>query len=163
MGKLYVLCGVAGAGKSSWVTSHMNPQTDIRVSRDEIRFSMLEPDDDYFAKEKQVYREYITQINKAIAQGYNVFADATQINTASRKKLLRNIYSHPDAIECIWIKVPLLDALTHNEFRRGTRSYVPKSQVRRMYEQQTAPQLEEGFDTIYIVEPNQPIEIIKEG
>ena len=48
---LYLMCGVAGSGKSTWLKEHesgFNPSHAI-ISRDKIRFSYLKDGDDYFA------------------------------------------------------------------------------------------------------------------
>ena len=54
---LYIMCGPAGCGKSTFLN---NCATKISegcaiVSRDEIRFNMLKDDMSYFAKEKEVF------------------------------------------------------------------------------------------------------------
>lgn len=163
MSKLYVMCGIPGSGKSTFIANHINNKTDKYVSRDEIRFSMVAEDEEYFSKEKEVFNEFADQINKALSQGYNVFADATHLNEKSRNKLLRAITEKPSSIECIWMRTPLEAALERNENRKGTRSYVPRGNIRRMFYSMTKPLFEEGFNTIYIVRPNKPIKILKEG
>ena len=41
--KIYMVCGIPGAGKSTWLKNHGNG---LIVSRDEIRFKMLDEDDE---------------------------------------------------------------------------------------------------------------------
>lgn len=48
----------------------------------------------------------------------------------------------------IVIKPTLNECLEHNENRTG-RSFVPRSQIRRMWYQFTAPTIDEGFDEIW--------------
>jgi predicted kinase len=151
--------GCPGAGKSTWTRNHINIETDKYISRDEIRFSIVSEDEEYFSKEKQIYAEYIRQINENLKAGYNVFADATHLNRSSRNKLLRNITVKPSSIEVIWIKTPLEECINRNAKRAGTRSYVPESQLRSMYGNIEAPNFDEGFNKIYIVEDNQPINL----
>lgn len=158
--KLYLLMGAPGSGKSTWIKNHLS-LTDKYVSRDEIRFSMVSETEDYFSKEKEVFKEYVKRINEGL-QNYDVFADATHLNAASRNKLLRAITTKVDTIEIIWIKTPLDMAIERNERRKGTRAYVPVEVIRRMYNQIEKPEFEEGFDKIYIVEPNKAIQIITE-
>jgi predicted kinase len=160
MAILYLLCGTPGSGKSTWIKNHYK-EDDIIISRDKIRFSMVADGEEYFSKEKEVYKEFIKQINENLKLGVNVYADATHLNKASRAKLLKNIKEKPDSIEIIWIKTPLLECLKRNENRRGTRSYVPKEVIRRMFIQTEAPEFEEGFNKIYIVEDEKPIQIIE--
>lgn len=159
MGKLFILMGAPGSGKSTWVKNHMT-LNDSYISRDDVRFSMVPEGDEYFSKEKEVFKEFIRRIDEDL-KFHNVFADATHLTAASRNKLLRAISTEPDAVEVIWIKTPLDVALDQNENRKETRSYVPRSVIRRMHCQIEKPEFEEGIDKIYIVEPNKDIQIIE--
>ena len=160
MADLYMLCGIPGSGKSTWVKKYLD-KFDKHISRDEIRFSMVAEDEEYFSKETEVFKEYCSQITENLNKGYNVFADATHINKGSRKKLLDNI-SGFDNVFCIVIQNPLETTLKRNENRSGTRGYVPKSVIRRMHYQFEFPTHKEGFKIIYrIVSDDEPIQIIK--
>lgn len=159
MGKLFILTGAPGSGKSTWVKNHMT-LNDSYISRDDVRFSMVPEGDEYFSKEKEVFKEFIRRIDEDL-KFHNVFADATHLTAASRNKLLRAISTKPDAVEVIWIKTPLDVALDQNENRKETRSYVPRGVIRRMHCQIEKPEFEEGIDKIYIVEPNKDIQIIE--
>ena len=61
MSKLFLMMGAPGSGKSYWAEHHVT-SVDKYISRDEIRFSMLEDGDDYFAKEGKVFDNFIKQI-----------------------------------------------------------------------------------------------------
>lgn len=162
MNKLYMLMGPPGSGKTTWIHNHLDEHT-VWVSRDDVRFSMVAEDEEYFSKEKEVFKEYVRRINNALENGYNVFADATHLNKASRNKLLTAINPELNIeIDVIWIKTPLEDCISQNDNRKGTRSFVPRSAIRRMYYQIEAPKFKEGIKKIYIVEPNKPIEIKEE-
>ena len=89
LSKLYLMCGVPGAGKSTWVEQHKGEG--VVISRDKIRFSMLHETDEYFSKEPFVYQEFIKQITEALDTNGLVFADATHLNGSSRIKLLRSL------------------------------------------------------------------------
>lgn len=163
MSKLYVMCGAPGSGKSTWIQTHMNSDKEVWVSRDTIRFAMVSDEEEYFSKEPAVFKEFINQINHALRLGYDVYADATHLNRASRGKLLRAVNSQNyDTAEAIWIKTPVETAIAQNDNRQNTRSFVPRSVIRRMHAQMDAPEFDEGFSVIYIVEPNKPIAIKKE-
>lgn len=45
MSTLYLMCGDAGCGKSTWIKNHID-ENDVHISRDVIRYSMLEPNDE---------------------------------------------------------------------------------------------------------------------
>lgn len=140
--------------------NHISP-LEKYVSRDEIRFSMVAKNEEYFSKEKEVFKRFAKTINDYLHEDYNVYADATHLNQASRNKLLRSITEKPDEINIIWIRTSLNDALDQNENRKNTRAYVPRSVIRRMYNQLESPTFEEGFDTIYIVEKDKKMQIRK--
>lgn len=156
MAELVILMGIPGSGKSTWAKNHIKPE-DVYIARDEIRFSLLQPGEDYFSHEKEVCRIMYEKINRALSENKTVFVDATHLNPASRNKLLRNI-KHKVETKIVWIKTPLSVALERNEKRAGTRSYVPRDQICHMYKSMTKPTFEEGFDVIYVVEDGKPMQ-----
>lgn len=93
MKKLYLMCGPSGCGKSTYTKVHAR-EGDVVVSRDAIRFSLLEETDDYFAKEGIVFIEFVREVAKALAEEktQNVWADATHLTEKSRRKF----FSHLD-------------------------------------------------------------------
>lgn len=157
MAKLYMMIGIPGSGKSTYAKQIKNA---VHISRDEIRFSIITPEDDYFSKETQVFEEFCKQINTELAFGKNVIADATHLNRSSRNKLLRNIKGY-DELVAIVLNTHYTQALEQNENRAGTRSYVPRDVIRRMAMQLTIPdkEIEPKFQHIYIVNNNKIIEL----
>ena len=55
-------------------------------------------------------------------------------------------YEHANLV---WIDEELETCLERNEKRRGTKAYVPRESVVRMYSQFVMPSLNEGFYRIY--------------
>lgn len=157
MATLYVMCGIPGSGKSTFIRTHINKQQQVWVSRDVIRYRMVDEEESYFSREDEVWEEFIRQINAFLQDGYDVFADATHINQGSRRKLLNEIY-----VECkkevVYINTPVSLCLERNLDREG-RECVPSKVIHRMYHQFEEPSFEEGFSTIYIVKPNEKIKI----
>ena len=161
MATLHILMGCAGSGKSTWIQNHLNEYTEW-ISRDHIRFSLVNEDEEYFSKEKEVFKEFVRRIDETLKNGKDVFADATHLNKTSRLKLMNAVdFSLVTNVNIIWIKTPLDECLARNANRAGTRSYVPESAIRRMFYNIEKPDLEERFDTIYIVEDNKPIQMIR--
>lgn len=152
MAKLYLMMGIPGSGKSTWIKDHLLP-CQAHVSRDKIRFALVDEGEEYFSRETEVFNSFVEQINTFLSNGCDVYADATHISRASRNKLLSRINSHPEEVNLIWINGGLTTALLQNENRKDTRSYVPKSVIRRMHNQIEAPDFEEGFNIIYEVNP----------
>lgn len=158
--KMYVMCGIPGSGKSTWIREHL-PNAAV-ISRDAIRFAIVKEDEEYFSHEKEVFNEFVNQIKYALKWEKEIVVDATHLNEGSRNKLFRAIgIDLKDVdINAIVLNTSLETALTRNDLRTG-REFVPKEQIRRMFYQMTIPSFEEGFNKIYIVPENGPI-IIKE-
>lgn len=101
--ELYIMCGASGSGKTSWILDRTEPNS-AHISRDNIRFNILNkkvracPDNskytsqEYFSYEKEVYKQYIKEINAAMAASYeHIFCDATHLTAKSRAKFFNNI------------------------------------------------------------------------
>ena len=146
MADLYLVCGISGAGKSTFLKNQVHGG--VVVSRDQIRFSIVKSNEEYFSHEKEVYEEFWGQITQNLMEGKDVFADQTSLTPKSRKYLIDNVkgYEH---IYAIWIDEDLDTCLERNENRKGTRAYVPQKVIIRMSSQFVRPSLSEGFHRIY--------------
>ena len=162
---------LTGTGKSTWIKSHTTLD-DYVVSRDVIRFQLLDEagltdPKDYFAREDEVWALYVAQIENGLRRGYTVWADATHLSRKGRLKLLYALSVKPDEVEVIDFWCPLEVALERNNQRQGTRAFVPKGQIRRMFEQREATEFGEcekyDYNKIYVVDTNSgAIEIREE-
>ena len=180
MGKrLLLMCGVPGSGKSTLakkiVAGATAPVT--YVSRDEIRFALLENTPEYvqafsgreeatteqkqaiiqhnyFSKEKQVFAEFVKRIKEGLETTELTIADASHINEASRSKLLRALGTSLKDVEVdiLVAQPPLEVSIAQNENRRNTIAYVPPGIIQGMRNAMTIPTEEEGFDHIFIFE-----------
>lgn len=149
MADLYLMCGVPGAGKSTFLKKYVqNLPNVVIVSRDTIRFSIVKPNEEYFSHEDKVVDIFWKQINNALEEGKDVFADQTSLTIRARKWLLKHVHGYEHII-VIWIDENIQTCLERNEMRKGTRAYVPKDIIRRMYEQFDKPSLNEGFYMIF--------------
>lgn len=164
-GVLYISCGIPGSGKSTFL-KEIKGEDEVIISRDEIRFSMLKPGEDYFAHEHEVYMKFLQEITKNIREGHNVYADATHLNEKSRYALLSQLHHrgcNQSETNAIYFDVPLSTCLERNECRLGAAAYVPPEQVKRMAQQFVPPQKYEGFKNIWSVNVDGDVEIIYEG
>lgn len=163
-GILYISCGTPGSGKSTFL-NEMKEKDEIIISRDNIRFSMLKPGEEYFAHEKEVYSKFLNEITLSIRKGINVYADATHLNEKSRYLLLSNLKRrgcHPSEINAIYFNVPLNTCLERNEYRKGTAAYVPPDRLREMFSSFSPPQKYEGFNNIWEVDSEGDVTLIYE-
>ena len=140
-GKLYISCGVPGSGKTTFLKNTAR-KDEVVCSRDDIRFALLQDNEEYFSHENKVFRLFILDITRYINSGINVYADATHLTKASRDKLIYSLAQegcHPSAVECIIFNIPLETCIKRNELRKGTRAYVPRGVIKRMFNQFELP------------------------
>lgn len=134
--KLYLMCGPAGSGKTTWVREHATPGVSAHISRDRIRFKMVKEDEYYFSRENEVYMEFTRQIMKAITCEWvdEVYVDATHLTKKSREKLVREINNvcRPFDIIVVAIKPSVEQCLAQNAQRSG-REFVPEKVIMNMY------------------------------
>ena len=141
MKTLWIMCGVPGSGKTYYAKHKLiNGPGWWYVSRDIVRFSLVKEDEEYFSKEKDVFDEYIRQIKKGLNEEgiFNVVADATHLNTASRKKLINAIGRKDIQIIPVVMRTDMMTSMRQNEQREG-RAKVPTSVLRRMSAQFEEP------------------------
>lgn len=158
---LYLMMGVPGSGKSTYAKNILK-YGDIYVSRDEIRYSLLTDEDDYFAKENEVIKTFIESIDKSLVmEEYcgDVFADATHLSPKGRAQVLKQL-KNKDRVSVIYLDIPLNVILERNAKRTG-RALVPEDVVRRMYNSIQLPTRAEGIESIYFINENQEIKEVR--
>ena len=146
---LYIMIGAPGSGKSTFANKTFESKIDtIIVSRDNIRFKMLEDTDEYFAKEDKVFEAFYTSIADLLKKGIDVVADATHLHRTGRAKLINHINSiYADYyITFIYMDSGLSICLDRNSHREG-RARVPDNVIKNMYCQIVKPTFYE-FDNI---------------
>lgn len=155
--KVYMLAGIPGAGKSSWCRARMALGCEW-ISRDKVRFSILDKTDAYFAKEDDVFDTFINYINQTLENEniHTVFIDATHITQKSRNKVLRRIHHKENISElnCVYFDVPVAVCHSRNNLREG-RAKVPASVIDHMaFDFQIPNKNFEKFDHIFVVDEN---------
>ena len=153
---LYIISGVPGSGKDYFLNKYFGNSSDVKIiSRDVIRFSLIENNDEYFSKESLVFSKFCKAIREAFDEYDIVVANATHLNERSRNKLLNSLgedFLKDKLINCIYMDVPLKVALERNAKREGL-SLVPEDAIKRMYKSAYHPNYGERYeyDKIYIV------------
>lgn len=150
---LFILCGPAGVGKSTWARKQVEncPYDCNVVSRDEIRFSLVKEDEDYFSKEDLVFKTFLDEIGKSVVEHTVTFADATHLNLKSRNKVLDTIKDIED-IDIIPVNfmLSLETCLTQNSQRTG-RKRVPNTVIEKMWWDFVPAGLEEKYEYARII------------
>lgn len=148
----FVVVGIPGSGKSTWIRENMNPEIDTHISRDEIRFALLNDTDEYFKQEDKVRKFYFQEIERTTNDKYTddcVFIDATHLTPKARAATMQHIA--PDTrIIALYFDVPIGVALERNKQRKG-RALVPESAIYRMNEQLIKPTRKEGFYEVWYI------------
>lgn len=153
MSQMYMMVGIPGSGKTTIAKRLMDPDTDVYISRDKVRFSIIKDKDQYFAKEDLVWREFINRIKKARAEGENVWIDATHISRGSRSKLLTALAARPEDFVIVWAQTPFDECMRRNVLREG-REKVPDRTMYSMKNGFQAPVAREGWLRIIAVLPD---------
>lgn len=134
--ELYIMCGPAGSGKSTYARNHAKRGHSAIISRDAVRFSMVGPDEAYFSKEDAVYAEFCRQIDEALDLPWvhEVWADATHLTKNARKKLLNTLkHTQEDMAIYVMIMLPDVETCIEQNNRRTGRENVPETIIRNMH------------------------------
>ncbi len=153
--RLFLLSGPAGCGKSTWAKSQVEKNGGIWISRDAIRFNIIETrGGDYFDYEDEVFDLFISTIQGEINNpiGTNIYVDATHLNKAARDKVLKRLnLDLLDEVNCVFFDVSAEVAIERNENRTGL-AHVPRSVIRRMWHQHIRPGADEQFTHIITID-----------
>lgn len=132
--KVWILSGTPGSGKSTWVHKRIAEHGGVHCSRDEIRFSLLKDDEDYFAHEDEVITIWLEKVTNAIndPEVEDIYVDATHLTEKSRAKVLNELPIGDYFVTTVFFDVPLETCIERNDERIG-RAFVPRSVIRRMH------------------------------
>lgn len=136
--KVLIMSGPMGAGKSFYAKHYVETHKNTAyISRDNIRFSFLSPEDDYFAKEEETLKEFYRQAQTAInnVDVDAVILDASHLDDKAIAKTLNNL-NIPNEFTIIQIRLEtsLSKCLEQNGSREG-RAKVPEKVIETAYNQ----------------------------
>ena len=149
---LYLMIGIPGSGKSTYAKQFASRNKIQYISRDEIRFSLLQPTDGYFDKENEVMKILREKTNLALKNG-STLVDSTNLSEKSRARLLNYIKT-----ECAAI---VATALKRNALRKE-REKVPDEELIKMYSRIEIPcNNGENINYLVTIAENNEIKITK--
>ena len=160
--KVYLMSGPPASGKSSWVREHLTPGCEW-ISRDNVRFSIIKDDEEYFAHEDEVFDTFIAYINQSLEDPRidTIFIDATHLNRRSRNKTLSRVRKYRiKELNCVCFTASLETCIARNHLREG-RAKVPQSAIENMFKAYSLPTVAEGFDHVYTVNEQGITEEVK--
>ena len=135
--EIVVLVGIPGSGKSTLARSkyphHRRANLDTLRSR---------------TREDQ-------EISSALMNGQDIIIDNTNTTKRSRRKYIEVAKALGLKVRAVYLKCPLDIGLAQNSKRNG-RERVPDKVVTMYHRILQEPALEEGFDSIEIVEVGKP-------
>lgn len=133
MPTLYIMCGIPGSGKTYFAHNFLHAE--VVVSRDNIRFMMLDNNEKYFDHEPEVFNEFVKTIVHHLRHFNTVVADATHINMWSRKKLTNAIDKYITEYRIVYVVcAPSLQVCLYRNSKRTGRANVPEKIVKEMFD-----------------------------
>lgn len=151
--RLFLLCGCPGCGKSTWARQRVGKYGGYHISRDEIRFALLdERGGDYFDYENEVVRTFINKINELLdndEQCIDIYVDATHLTRSSRNQIMRQLHLNDAYKIAVWFDIPLEVCQYRNKQRTG-RARVPTETVESMYNRASRPS-KRDFDEVWTI------------
>ena len=160
--RVFLTVGIPASGKSTFIRKQIKENGGAYISRDEVRFSIITDEDDYFGKENLVFDTFVQKVQNAIDDENgpeDVYIDATHVSWGSRRKILNRL-SFGNVKELIWLyfKVSAGTALVRNKSRTG-RSLVPETAILSMAESITKPKPNERARVWTINEDGEVVSI----
>lgn len=140
MGKILILCGISGSGKSTFASTTVRHNTEryVVVNRDKLReahYGYLEDTiSEYYTRndfnylENQITAVQDNLIDFWLKRGKDVIIDATNLKTSYQKAFEK--FNVPT--EVIYFDVTLKEALTRN---MGRKRKVDESVIEKQYQQ----------------------------
>lgn len=142
----YMMCGIPGAGKSTWIDAHKNELNTIVHSSDTIRLEMGDVNDQ--SKNNQVFQILHKRVKDDLRAGKNVIMDCTGLSRKNRISFLNELNRIPCKKICVLFATPF-EFCCANNFARDR--HVPDEAMCRMYKRFQTPWYSEGFDDIEII------------
>lgn len=152
-GKLVLLCGIPGSGKSTFAKMYEPLKHHIILSSDSIREELC-GDSSIQNRNHDVFKLLYKRMYYAICNGITVVFDATNISVKLRKKAIKSCPKDTEKWAVYF--VPNVEKAKENNSKR--ERVVPEYVIERMAGKFVAPTHDEGFDRIWRIDGSQVTE-----
>ena len=156
MNTLYVMIGLPGSGKSTWIKNHCG-ENSIIISSDDLREKIFK-DVNNQENNAKVFTTMRELTFEALTNNKSVYYDATNVTRKNRQSILDFIKSNH--IECrkvaVIVETPYEECLRRNSIRNR---HVPEHVIKNMMERFELPLINEGFDEILEIKSVEPTKL----
>ena len=139
---LIIMCGPPGTGKTTKAQEVFERVTARGfsaevVSKDDIRLKYLTEEDDFWAHEDKVMRDYKARLLYSLMSNDYTIADASHLLEQQRQDLINYLHQHCEyffiTIVAAGVKTPMKLAIERDAAREGRRK-VGAAIIKQMYE-----------------------------
>ncbi len=158
MSKCYMMIGVPGSGKSTYIQNVLNQEKNlISISTDEYIEKIAREQNSTYSSVydtaiKDANNWFNEELRKIFKQSTDFVWDQTNINIKSRKFKLKQLFDQKYEVHAITFEVEtsiILDRLRNRATQTG--KIIPESIIQSMLKSYQPPILDEGFSTITTV------------
>lgn len=151
MASAYILVGIPGAGKSTWVSSQNFDRSTVIISADahieKYAISVGRAYDEVFKQFSSAATTLMMQdLRWAIENGLSIVWDQTSTTVASRRKKLQEIPKSYSRVAVVF-ETPAANELNRRLASRPGKS-IPPFVVKKLIDNMELPTLHEGFHKI---------------
>lgn len=149
---LYVMVGVSGAGKSTFIEKFLKSHPDVVVhSSDKLRAVLGKSEEDQTVT-PQVFSTIKYNLNRDLAAGKNVMIDATSLNPRERKDYILSAKRYSAKVIAYVLERDKATLLKNQVKRKSSGGReVPEFVIDKMLSKYVRPSKSEGFDEIILV------------
>jgi predicted kinase len=144
--RLYVLAGLPGSGKSTWLERQGKPA----LSSDTLR-TLLTGDEANQENNRLVFAQLRELVRARLEAGCEeTWVDSTALTRVERRCWIRLAEMLGCPVEAVFFDTPFEVCRARNLNRRRR---VPEDAMERMARRMTMPSIEEGFDRVHVIRP----------